>query len=64
MRALAEPTRREILHLVRDEEHTAGGAHRVVEVPFPEWVPADVFAAAELLSIDDALAQLPECLRG
>ncbi len=24
MRALAEPTRREILHLVRDEEHTAG----------------------------------------
>ena len=24
MRALAEPTRREILHLVRAEEHTAG----------------------------------------
>jgi DNA-binding transcriptional ArsR family regulator len=24
MRALAEPTRREILHLVRDVEHTAG----------------------------------------
>jgi DNA-binding transcriptional ArsR family regulator len=24
MRALAEPTRREILHLVRDDEHTAG----------------------------------------
>jgi len=46
------------------EEHTASGAHRVVEVPFPDWVPADVAAAADLLSLDEALAELPECLRG
>jgi len=46
------------------EEHTASGAHRVVEVRFPEWVPADVAAAADLLSMDEALAELPECLRG
>jgi hypothetical protein len=45
------------------EEHTASGAHRVVEVPFPEWVPADVAAEADLLSMDEALAELPECLR-
>jgi len=49
---------------VLEEEHTASGAHRVVEVPFPEWVPADVAAAADLLSLDEALAELPECLRG
>jgi len=54
------PRQLAVLH----EEHTSGGAHRVVEVPFPEWVPAEVAAAAALLSIDDALAQLPECLRG
>jgi hypothetical protein len=46
------------------EEHTSSGAHRVVEVPFPEWVPGDVAATADLLSIEDALAQLPSCLRG
>jgi len=45
------------------EEHTASGAHRVVEVTFPEWVPADASAAADLLSMDEALAELPECLR-
>ena len=44
-------------------EHTPSGAHRKVEIPFPEWVPADAMAAAELLTTDEALAQLPECLR-
>jgi hypothetical protein len=44
------------------EEHTASGAHRVVEQPFPDWVPADVVLAAAELSVDDALAQLPPCL--
>jgi len=48
---------------VLHEEHTSGGAHRVVEVPFPEWVTDDVAAAAQSLSIDDALSRLPECLR-
>jgi hypothetical protein len=46
-----------------DEEHTASGAHRTTEIPFPEWVPADDLAAAKLLTVDDALAQLPVCLR-
>jgi hypothetical protein len=45
------------------EEHTATGAHRVTEQPFPDWVPGDVRGAAAKLSIDGALAALPECLR-
>jgi hypothetical protein len=46
-----------------DEEHTASGAHRTTEIPFPEWVPIEDVSAARLLSIDEALAQLPACLR-
>jgi hypothetical protein len=46
-----------------DEVHTATGAHRTVEVPFPEWVPAEDLAAAALLTVDEALALLPACLR-
>ena len=46
-----------------DEEHTASGAHRTIEIPFPEWVPAQEITAARLLTVDDALAQLPACLR-
>jgi hypothetical protein len=45
------------------EQHTASGAHRVVEEAFPEWVPADVVVQAHELSSDDAWAQLPPCLR-
>jgi hypothetical protein len=45
------------------EEHTSSGAHRVRAEPFPDWVPRDVLEAAETLSADDALAQLPACLR-
>jgi hypothetical protein len=45
------------------EEHTASGAHRVVEQPFPEWVPADVMRDAGEMSVADAFAQLPACLR-
>jgi hypothetical protein len=45
------------------EEHTASGAHRVREQAFPEWVPDDVRAAAAELSVEDAWAQLPACLR-
>jgi hypothetical protein len=45
------------------EEHTQSGAHRVVEQPFPEWVPEDAMLAASKLSVDDAFAQLPACLR-
>ena len=45
------------------EEHTASGAHRVDEQPFPSWVPDDVLRGAAQLSEDDAWAQLPPCLR-
>jgi hypothetical protein len=45
------------------EEHTSTGAHQVHEQPFPEWVPDDVVRASRLLSIEEALAELPECLR-
>jgi uncharacterized membrane protein YccC len=45
------------------ETHTSSGAHRVQEQPFPEWVPNEERRAAERLSVDDALAELPECLR-
>ena len=45
------------------EEHTPSGAHRKVETPFPEWVPAAAIAAAESLTDAQALAELPECLR-
>ena len=46
-----------------DEEHSASGAHRTVEIPFPGWVPAEEMTAARLLTVDAALAQLPPCLR-
>jgi hypothetical protein len=46
-----------------DEVHTASGAHRTIETPFPEWVPAEDVAAAALLTADEALALLPACLR-
>ncbi|MEA2842909.1 MAG: hypothetical protein QOJ69_580 [Actinomycetota bacterium] len=46
-----------------EEEHTASGAHRMHEIPFPDWVPDDVASAAGELSVEDALAQLPVCLR-
>jgi hypothetical protein len=45
------------------EEHTESGAHRVHEQPFPEWVPDDVRVAAGELSVEEAWAQLPACLR-
>ena len=46
-----------------DEVHTAAGAHRTIEVPFPEWIPTEDLAAAGLLTVDEALALLPACLR-
>jgi hypothetical protein len=45
------------------EEHTTSGAHRKVETPFPDWVPADVFEEAARYSEDEAMALLPECAR-
>jgi hypothetical protein len=46
-----------------DEVHTASGAHRTIEIPFPEWIPSEDLAAAALLTVDDALTLLPACLR-
>ncbi len=45
-----------------DEVHTTSGAHRTVEVAFPEWVPAEDVSAAARLTVDEALALLPDCL--
>ena len=47
-----------------EEEHTASGAHRAIRIAFPGWVPPGVLRSAEAMSEDDALAQLPEWLRG
>lgn len=46
------------LAAIRDE-HTASGAHRTTEQPFPDWVPVDVAREATNLSLPDALALLP-----
>jgi len=40
------------------QEHTENGVHRNSVTPFPQWVPANVKVAAQLLSADDARAQL------
>ena len=48
---------RERLAAVR-EIHTASGAHRVEEKPYPEWVPNDVRKASELLTKDQAIEAL------
>jgi len=38
------------------EEHTVSGRHVSHEIPFPQWVPAEVSEQAALLSEQDALA--------
>ena len=48
---------------ILQEVHTESGAHRVHEQAFADWIPDDVRDAAAKLSIGDAWAQLPECLR-
>lgn len=42
------------------EVHTSTGAHRLDEVPFPDWVPADVQTAARRLTEEAALHELGE----
>jgi hypothetical protein len=44
-------------------EHTTSGTHRRFEVDFPLWVPSDVRERAAELSLDQAFAQLPNCLQ-
>jgi hypothetical protein len=43
--------------------HTPSGVHRTIEIAFPEWIPAEDLVAAALLTVDEALALLPACLR-
>jgi len=45
------------------EVHTAQGAHRTINVPFPEWVPADTLIAAARLDPAAAWAALPPAVR-
>ena len=46
-------------HLARlHEEHTASGEHALVEIPFPDWVPADVSTRAALLDEGAAWATI------
>jgi hypothetical protein len=40
------------------EEHTESGRHITREVPFPEWVPADVLEQARRISDTEAFAAL------
>jgi hypothetical protein len=40
------------------EKHTAAGHHETHDVPYPTWVPADVFDSAKLLSVEDATRML------
>jgi hypothetical protein len=51
-------------HLAKIEEaHTDSGAHEMREIPFPEWVPAEVLEAARKLTEASALADLGTWLR-
>jgi hypothetical protein len=44
-------------------EHTASGAHHSFEVEYPLWVPEESLRDAASLSLEEAFALLPECLR-
>jgi hypothetical protein len=46
-----------------EQEHTESGAHRNREVPFPDWVPRTEVSAATDLTVEEALRQLPTCVR-
>ena len=44
------------------EEHTEAGAHRLVTIPFPDWVPDDVITASERLAEAEARSLCSVCL--
>jgi hypothetical protein len=44
------------------EMHGESGAHRVKEIPFPRWVPAETAAAAKRMHEDEARAALAPLL--
>lgn len=45
------------------EEHTRTGAHRACRLEFPSWVPAEVWRAADELSLADAERLLAHLLK-
>jgi hypothetical protein len=47
-----------------DERHTESGRHAVTRVPFPDWVPAEVIAAARHVDLDAARALCRAALDG
>jgi hypothetical protein len=56
---LADKLDKDLLAAIR-EEHTASGSHRVVEIPFPEWVASADSEAANRLTEEEALSELGE----
>ena len=44
------------------EVHTSSGRHVTTEIPFPEWVPPRVRAAASGLSEEAAIAKFAVCI--
>jgi hypothetical protein len=44
-------------------EHTPSGAHHSFEVAYPSWVPAATLLEAASLSVEEAFANLPACVR-
>lgn len=46
-----------------EEMHTASGAHRKIETPYPDWVPSEAIQAATSLTQEQAFDALPDCLR-
>jgi hypothetical protein len=43
------------------EVHTESGRHIATTTPFPQWVPSEVFAAAQKSTEEEAIRQLEEC---
>ena len=44
------------------EEHSQSGAHKLVTIAFPQWVPGEVRKAAEKLSVAEARKQCSDWL--
>lgn len=59
---LAEQLGKNRLDAIR-EEHTRGGAHKVVLTTYPRWVPQAVKAAAKKLTVREAAAELGKWVR-
>jgi hypothetical protein len=45
-----------------NEVHTPAGKHKVLSIPFPDWVPQEVLRAAQELTEKEAASQLAPVL--